>query len=80
MTSQKHIRELAAREVEVQRTLELLQQALTATTNASMMMAEQSAEAYHSIQEVADAHPRRNPGRSALPSRGCRGISGDEPR
>ena len=55
MTSLKHIRELAAREVEVQRALELLQQALTATTNASMMMAEQSAEAYHSIQEVADA-------------------------
>ncbi len=55
MTTQKHIRELAGRHVEVLRALELLQQALTATTNASMMMAEQSAEAYHSIQEAADA-------------------------
>lgn len=55
MTSQKHIRQLAGRHVERLQALELLQQAVHATTTAAMTMATQSAEAHSAIQDAADA-------------------------
>ena len=55
MTSLKHIRQLAGRHVERLQALELLQQAVHATTTAAMTMATQSAEARSTIQDAADA-------------------------
>ena len=55
MTSQQHIQELAAREFEVQRTLEHLQRGAHGNDERRPDDRRESAEAYHSIQEAADA-------------------------